>query len=195
MVYSRVMKGGRRLRLGSSSTSLFGPDALELVAVAFCALTVVALVAGFAVHLFRIAEVTDAISLAAGVEPDLIEYHAVHGRWPVAAASAQGTIIGGLGSGYYARSLQLASNGAITANLNLSRYGESRAKALRRFMDGPDDGVVSFRPAVIGAPGHEFVVFLCGNDLPPSGASVPKARNQTTLGDEDLPPACRGGER
>lgn len=176
----------RRIQRGAGH----GPDALELLAAAFVALTTLSLVAGFSIHLVRLAQVSEAVMLARGAVPDLIEFRSVHGYWPRTAASPQGTVISSLrsGQGSYTRSLELEPGGGLVARLMLTR-----PRGFWSMEHGHVDAALSLRPAVIGAAGFQSVIFLCGNSPPPSGVKRLEAANRTTLSTDDLPPTCRRG--
>lgn len=170
-----------------------GPDSLELIAVAFCALAIISVVATYAIHQMRMVEVTEAVSLAQGSVPDLVEYRAVYGDWPHTAASPEGSVISGLGTGLgaYTQSLTLGRDGVLTAHLNLSRLGEDSEVRMPASRHGRTNGVLTFRPVAFGAPGFEAMVLVCGHAAPPPGVRMAGQPNRTTLADDDLPPACR----
>lgn len=175
----RVTIGGTR--------GVRGPDALELGMVRVIIAIVIAMAVGYGVHMIRMAESLEAVSLASGARIDAIVYYSVHGRWP---SPANPDITRTNTQGRFAQRLALGEDGVLTAELTLdpnqpglATFAATRGEAVH--------GLLSFRPELLGAEGAQAIVFHCGYAGSIASPTEMGVQNQTTLDRHDLPPFCR----
>jgi hypothetical protein len=161
-----------------------GPDALELVAVAFISLAVLATAAAFMPSHIHTVQTVEAYSVAEAIEPDMIVAHSLYGAWP---GSRDATLakLADQATGRYAHTASFQADHTLVVRFDLSGQttGEERVpRAARR---------LTFRPVLLGAPGADSVMFLCGHARPPAGERTVFGTDTTTLPANDLPPGCR----
>lgn len=164
-----------------------GPDALERGAVGLIVVVVMAVAMWFGVRLMLMAQTLDAVSVARGAQVNAVVYHAEHGRWPT--PDSQG-IIGADLHGSFFKHLTLGEGGVITAELTL---GSTPAVTAADDVHAPSDlqGLLSFRPELLGSKDAPSISFLCGYAKPTAGALAAGTGGRTTVPRKYLPPFCR----
>lgn len=164
-----------------------GPDALECGAVGLIVVVVMVIAMGFGVRAMLMAQSVDAVSFARGAQINAVVYYAEHGRWPAAGSR---DIVGAHGRGSFSGQLTLDGDGVVTAELAL---GGIRAvpdgNGIRA--SGKLQGLLSFRPELLGSSDAPSISFLCGYAKPVAGGAAAGAVNRTSMPPEYLPPFCR----
>jgi hypothetical protein len=168
----------------SQTRRVRGPDALELVAVAFISLAVLATATAFIPSHIHVVQTTEAYSVAAAVEPDMVVAHSLYGKWPgsddatLAKVAAQAT-------GHYTHSASIGTDHTIVVRLGGAGGTAGEKQAI------PHERRLAFRPVLLGVPGAESVMFLCGHAPTPTGERTVFGADTTTVHTNDLPPGCR----
>ena len=132
------------------------------------------------------AQVTEGLSLAAGLETAISEYYASHGTWPAATVTTapptglglQGTVVGKYGT------MDVYANGVIQM-----KFSATAPSAASKALDNAILGISA------GLDGNGDLVWVCGNATPPTltgGQSAPPNANGTTITKSNyLPASCK----
>lgn len=164
-----------------------GPDGLEWGFVGLIVTAVAMVGLWFGVQFLHVVQVLDAVSLVSGTRNNLVVYRALHGTWP---SPSQADVILNARRGLHVADVVLGEDGVITAEVVLGPGPPWSGTAYAPDADAID-GILSFRPELLGSPLAPSVVFHCGYADSIGQSATSAATNPSTLDPRRLPHFCR----